>query len=185
VLTVAALVLLRPLDGRAQSGGAYALTWSSLDCGSATTASSAAYSLQGTVGQADGGNLAGGAYALHGGYWNAGRVATDAPLPDLTEGTGPLVFRLHGNAPNPFAVNTTIAFSLAHEEQVDLEVFDLAGRLVRRVLERRLGRVAIRSSGTVATNAATDLRTASTCFGCVPEHSKHNANLRSCPEARR
>lgn len=138
-LLVAASWVSLATDGWAQTGGGYALTWSSLDCGSPTTTSGAGYALRGTVGQADGGNLSGGAYVLHGGYWNGGRTVTDAPPPDLTEGTGALVFRLQGNSPNPFTTSTAIAFNLGHEEQVELQVFDLAGRVVRHVLERRLG----------------------------------------------
>lgn len=46
--------------------------------------------------------------------------------------------RLMGNFPNPFHPSTAIRFSLAREETVELGVYDLAGRLVKRVLDSRL-----------------------------------------------
>jgi flagellar hook assembly protein FlgD len=50
-----------------------------------------------------------------------------------------LVFRLHGNVPNPFATSTAIAFSLAQESEVRLHIYDLSGRLVRELVARQLG----------------------------------------------
>ena len=123
---------------RAQTGGGYDLTWSNLDCASTNPSSGGGYELGATIGQADAGNLAGGAYALQGGFWSSSNQPTDAP-PDTTEGSGPFVFRLQGNIPNPFTSQTSISFSLAREEDVRLRVYDLAGRVVRTVLESRLG----------------------------------------------
>jgi hypothetical protein len=120
---------------RAQSGGGYDLTWSSLDCGSPTKSSGSNYTLGGSIGQAASSSAAGGAYALQGGWV----TPTDVALPDVTDGASPLVFRLHGNSPNPFANTTAIAFSLPRETDVALLVYDLAGRRVRNVLESRLG----------------------------------------------
>jgi hypothetical protein len=45
-----------------------------------------------------------------------------------------IALRLRGASPNPFHPNTTIRFELSQASAVDLEVFDLAGRLVRRLL---------------------------------------------------
>lgn len=42
-------------------------------------------------------------------------------------------------APNPFATRTTISFDLAHSGSVRVEVFDVTGRLVRRIPSRTLG----------------------------------------------
>ncbi len=122
-------------DVCAQSGGGYDLTWSSLDCGSPTASTGNNYSLRSSIGQAESGSLTGGAYSIQGGWG----VPTDAPSPEVTEGSGPLIFRLHGNSPNPFATTTSIAFSLPRETPVVLRVYDLAGRRVRNVLERPLG----------------------------------------------
>lgn len=46
--------------------------------------------------------------------------------------TGP---KLHQNHPNPFNPSTTITFALERGGPVDLEVYDVAGRLVRRLLQ--------------------------------------------------
>lgn len=52
----------------AQTGGGYDLTWNTADGGGATFATGG-YSLGATIGQADAGTSAGGAYALSGGFW--------------------------------------------------------------------------------------------------------------------
>jgi hypothetical protein len=44
---------------------------------------------------------------------------------------------LHQNVPNPLNPMTTIAFDLANEGNVSLEIYDVTGRLVRRLVERR------------------------------------------------
>lgn len=55
---------------QAQSGGGYALTWNTFDdSGGAMFSAGGAYSLGGTMGQADAGMLSGGSYALSGGFW--------------------------------------------------------------------------------------------------------------------
>jgi hypothetical protein len=135
----AALVLVAaPSAGRAQTGGSYSLTWSSIDCGSPAQSSAGGYLLGGTTGQPDSGRLAGGAYVMEGGFDSGSLVPTDAPEPEETD-AGALVFRLHGSTPNPFAASTAIAFSLARETAVDLRIYDLAGRLVRTIAPARLG----------------------------------------------
>ncbi len=54
--------------------------------------------------------------------------------PDLSpvpQPTFPVGVVLHQNVPNPFNPSTTISYDLEKAGQVDLQVFDLAGRLVR------------------------------------------------------
>ena len=53
----------------AQSGGAYDLTWNSIDSGGAMFSTGGTYSLGGTIGQADAGTMSGGTYMLNGGFW--------------------------------------------------------------------------------------------------------------------
>jgi flagellar hook assembly protein FlgD len=65
-------------------------------------------------------------------------VPTDAPVWDVTGGAGPFVFRLHANTPNPFVTSTAIAFTLPRDTHVVMRVYDLAGRRVRQLLDRRL-----------------------------------------------
>jgi hypothetical protein len=55
------LVAARALDG-------YAIEWWTTDGGGGTS-SGASFSLSGTIGQADAGQMSGGGYTLSGGYW--------------------------------------------------------------------------------------------------------------------
>ena len=47
----------------------------------------------------------------------------------------PLVFNLDQNHPNPFSRSTTISYTLPHPAEVTLEVFDLLGRRVARLVD--------------------------------------------------
>lgn len=51
-----------------------------------------------------------------------------------TDRTPVLSARLDQNHPNPFNPQTTIAFELPKRESVNLQIFDMAGRLVRRLI---------------------------------------------------
>ncbi len=69
-------VLLAVLGGlagvaRAQSGGVYDLSWSSVDGGGLMSSSAGIYSVSGTIGQPDAGALNAGAYLCGGGFWHA------------------------------------------------------------------------------------------------------------------
>jgi len=74
LLTLTALLLLASV-ARAQSGGGYDLTWSTVDGGGATWSEGGGYALGGTVGQPDAGVLSGGGYTLAGGFWPGGAAA--------------------------------------------------------------------------------------------------------------
>ncbi|MEZ4387949.1 MAG: S8 family serine peptidase [Candidatus Krumholzibacteriia bacterium] len=58
-------------------------------------------------------------------------------IPDpVTDADAPsAVTRLLGNRPNPFNPSTTLAFELARPGAVRLELFDVGGRLVRRLVD--------------------------------------------------
>ena len=121
----------------AQSGGAYSLSWSTLDGGGMTVGSTGgAYSVRGSAGQPAPATAVGGAYAVQGGFWNQGSTATGVDLPpDMTQQSGPLVFRLHDSSPNPFVATTTVAFSLAQPAPTRVLVYDVAGRRVRTLFD--------------------------------------------------
>ncbi|MBK6898594.1 MAG: T9SS type A sorting domain-containing protein [bacterium] len=51
--------------------------------------------------------------------------------PNTGAGDAPRVFRLDGNAPNPFNPMTTVSFSLATAGRATVDVLDLQGRVVR------------------------------------------------------
>ncbi len=68
------LLLLATAPALAQSGGAYDLTWHTVDAGGATIAGGR-YLLGGTLGQPDAGLMTGEVYALGGGYWGGESAA--------------------------------------------------------------------------------------------------------------
>jgi len=51
----------------------------------------------------------------------------------------PRAFQLHHNYPNPFNPSTVVSFSIAREEQVRLDVYNLLGEKVASLLNKRLG----------------------------------------------
>lgn len=58
--------------------------------------------------------------------------ATDAPpTASVSE------FALERNAPNPFNPKTTLRYALPHAAQVRLEIFDVQGRCIRRLVDRQ------------------------------------------------
>ncbi|MBN2541604.1 T9SS type A sorting domain-containing protein [bacterium] len=72
---------------------------------------------------------------------------------DITEKPStPLSFDVFQNYPNPFNSLTTIVFSLAENEQVNLEVFDITGRRTKTLIDsyRKAGIHVIRWDGTDA-----------------------------------
>jgi len=72
LLLVAAATSVRP-HAVAQSG--YTLTWWTVDGGGGTFSTGGAYTLGGTIGQPDAGQLTGGTYTLGGGFWGGGAAA--------------------------------------------------------------------------------------------------------------
>lgn len=139
LLGLVAVVALTPIAARAQSGGAYDLTWSTVDGGGATGVTGGAYWLGGTAGQPDAGVSTGGLYSLQGGFWYGSGFATPVEEEDLPDPAAtPLVSRLHEAAPNPFNPRTRIAFDLAGAGPVRLAVYDLRGALIRTLEQRSL-----------------------------------------------
>jgi hypothetical protein len=83
---IAVIVLLLVLSigaslALAQSGGGYDLTWNTVDGGGAMFSTGGSYSLGGTIGQADAGEVSGGAYTLAGGFWSGVAVLFGIYLP--------------------------------------------------------------------------------------------------------
>ena len=62
-------LLLASIHARAQSGGKYDLSWSTIDGGGGTS-SGGQFTLRGTIGQPDAGTLAGGQFKIAGGFWS-------------------------------------------------------------------------------------------------------------------
>ena len=55
--------------------------------------------------------------------------------PTGIEDTEPARLALRGNYPNPFGPGTTIAYELPAAARVDLRIYDVAGRLVRTLVD--------------------------------------------------
>lgn len=65
-------------------------------------------------------------------------VTLDVVLPVPTSGVEqPPPIQLAQNVPNPFATRTTIYYRLLEPGHVTLQLFDLSGHLLRRLLDRR------------------------------------------------
>lgn len=45
---------------------------------------------------------------------------------------------MHGSFPNPFNPKTTISFALGNNEQVNLAVYDISGRLVKTLVDSKM-----------------------------------------------
>ena len=80
LLALVAFLLLSSV-ARAQSGGGYDLTWSTIDAGGYTWSEGGGYSLGGTIGQPDAGAISGEGYTLAGGFWGGGLIPYRVYLP--------------------------------------------------------------------------------------------------------
>ena len=67
---------------RAQSGGQFDLSWSTIDGGGGTS-SGGQFQLSGTIGQSDAGVLTGGTFTLEGGFWSSVTVQQTSGAPIL------------------------------------------------------------------------------------------------------
>jgi hypothetical protein len=56
--------------------------------------------------------------------------------PDAIASGHPVPFALHQNAPNPFNPTTTLRFSVADADHVNLAIYDAVGRHVRTIVDR-------------------------------------------------
>jgi hypothetical protein len=130
LLTCFALLIAGRVE--AQSGGPYSLTWSNSGGGGQVSATGGTYKLGGTVGQPDAPRITGGIYALNGGFWTpAAGGAVDAPPADPI----PKIFAARPAFPNPFRTSTTVAFDLPAARQVELTLYGIDGRVVRRLMD--------------------------------------------------
>ena len=80
-LLLAQVALGGAAPAAAQSGGPYDLTWSTVDGGGVMFSAGGSYALGGTIGQPDAGPLAGGSYAVLGGFWSGAVIKYGIYLP--------------------------------------------------------------------------------------------------------
>jgi hypothetical protein len=67
---------------------------------------------------------------------NACYAATAVETDPSVGGAPPIMTRLFQNSPNPFNPQTTIRFSVATRGPVEIQIFDVAGRLVRTLVDK-------------------------------------------------
>jgi len=114
------------------------LSWFTINSGGQMFGAGATFQMGSTIGQPDAGILSGGGFTLSGGFWFGGTVVTSVPeeplLPDEQESTGlPLKLRIGAELKNPFRDNTGIRLELPSMMPVEVSVYDLGGRMVRRL----------------------------------------------------
>ncbi len=103
--------------------------------GGGRTMNSASHMLKVTLGQTITAKTTGNSVFSRLGFWEQLFLDSATGLP---EEAPVFTTRLQSNVPNPFNPSTTIHFSLAEGEQVLIEVFDLQGRRVARLLNESL-----------------------------------------------
>jgi hypothetical protein len=91
LLLASAALVVTPLMGgtttSAQSSGGSDLTWTTIDGGGATVSAGGAFTLGGSIGQADAGApLSGGSYSLRGGFWGGVSIGSNLYLPLVLRG---------------------------------------------------------------------------------------------------
>lgn len=91
-------------------------------------------------------------YILAGTYGRSMWIRRDDELVSIASNNGeiPAQFKLNQNYPNPFNPSTNITFSLPHDENVKLLVYDVSGKLVKTLVEGNLkaGTYEIKFDGT-------------------------------------
>jgi len=117
--------LLVPIAVTAQS---YQVEWSVNGIGGGPTAS-AGYRANTTAGQTAIGRIGSSSFLALIGYWQSEAQVGVEEDEQLRPNSGRLVTTLCPPAPNPFARNTRVRYSLAAAAHVTLEVYDLTGRV--------------------------------------------------------
>lgn len=67
------------------------------------------------------------------------KVGSDVGVDKRGDAAGPELIKLAGCYPNPFNASTAIAFSLAGEEHVTLDIYSIADQKVMTLVDERLG----------------------------------------------
>jgi hypothetical protein len=106
ILSVSALIFGATLDARAQN---YSIDWYKI-AGGGGTSSNGSYVVNGTIGQADAGQMAGGNYSLTGGFWSLiSLVQTPgAPILNITYSGANAIVSWQLPAPNFLLENNPI-----------------------------------------------------------------------------
>jgi hypothetical protein len=127
----AALALTATTAAFAQTGGGYDLHWHVIGAGGTTGGTGGTYHLSGLAGQ-PAAHLAAGSYVLNSGFWGPSLLfyAGVPASPSL-----PTRVALYAPWPNPVAGSAALTYDLPRASRVVLQVLDVNGRVVRRLLD--------------------------------------------------
>ncbi len=118
--------------GAVTAMAAIELTNSTLD-GGGFVSQGPSLQVTGTIAQPDVGVASGGTLELRGGFWATPQSVT------AVEPTVPsLVYRMGDPSPNPFNPKTRVRFELAQPGPTTVRVYNVAGRLVRELINQTL-----------------------------------------------
>jgi hypothetical protein len=88
----------------------------------------------GTIGQPATDILSGGGYALRGGFWFGGGTSpVDVADEGDVAGSEAFRFKVQTAVPDPFMHSTLVAFGIPARRDVDIGVYDVSGRLRRKL----------------------------------------------------
>jgi len=145
-LAIISLSVLGGSGGVALAAGTLDLSWFTIDGGGGTSTGEA-LTLSGTIGQPDAAASAGDAFSLTGGFWSGGALrplgTPESPTAPGTPGEPsspgvPLAFGMQPARPNPFNPRTHLGVDLPEPGDVRMDVYDLCGRHVRRLIDTHL-----------------------------------------------
>jgi len=120
--------------------GQYEVDWFTI-AGGAGQGAGGVYSLDGTIGQPEAGEMTGGGYVLGGGFWGGGPrpvVGVGDDPEDNVKQNLPPTFRLHAASPNPLFDGSVIAFDLPEPRFATIQVYDAMGRRVQTLVDEAL-----------------------------------------------
>ncbi len=106
--------------------------------GALTAATATGAVLRATLGQSVARYASATGQVLHTGFWAAAPRLQASPIGAAPREL-PHEFAFHPAYPNPFNPSTTLAFALPQAADVRLELYDVTGRLVARLLDARIG----------------------------------------------
>lgn len=110
---------------------------SSVLAGGGLSAANTTYRMAGTLGQPLIGRVSSSSLVHGAGFWytSAGVITSVEQVPAAV----PAAYRLEQNYPNPFNPGTTIEFALPKPSHVTLKIYDLLGREVATLVDKKLG----------------------------------------------
>ncbi len=134
VIVFSIVIGLLEAAAAAQASAAYQLNWLSINGGGSGNDNSHSYQLGLSVGESITGSAGSSSYRMGSGFWYGAAVVVQNPSSVPAAAPGVVRFGLGVPSPNPASGETAIAFSIAHEGNVSLSIYDVTGREVRNLV---------------------------------------------------